>query len=167
MRGTNFVRQGRPSVATPGGREPLNVDRYSPPLHAVRFRTGAHNSLYVDAASRGAVPFIWPAAKDNRCGSIRERLLKRFSSSRSQDPRDRSKQSSETRVTPSRLHPFMTYPRFKQLWAAAGLNDLKPIDNPTMVDEMSPHTIDALVALADGDSTAFDKVKRILGTGPA
>ncbi len=58
----------------------------------------------------------------------------------------------------------MTFERFKQLWSEAGLNDRPPVKNPIMIDEMSPHTIDALVAAAHGDFTAFERVEKLLGT---
>ncbi len=56
----------------------------------------------------------------------------------------------------------MTYERFKELWIAAGLNDIPVPANPIAVDEMSPQTIDALVKAANGDFTIFDKVKEIM-----
>ncbi len=54
----------------------------------------------------------------------------------------------------------MTYQRFKQLWAAAGLND-RIVGNPIAVDEMSSHTIDALLAAAEGDFSTFEKAREI------
>ncbi len=56
---------------------------------------------------------------------------------------------------------MMTYQRFEQLWIQAGLDDLKPVANATIVDNMSPHMIDALVAASDGDFTAFDRAAEI------
>lgn len=49
----------------------------------------------------------------------------------------------------------MTYDRFKELWAKAGLN--KPVPNPQFVDQMSPHTIDLLVRISDGGPAAMEE----------
>jgi hypothetical protein len=56
----------------------------------------------------------------------------------------------------------MTFKRFAELWDKAGLNNLPKFKNPLVVDEMSPHTIDALVRASDGDFSTFDEIDRRL-----
>lgn len=56
----------------------------------------------------------------------------------------------------------MTLNRFKQLWNKAGLNNPPKFDKPIMVDEMSDHTIDALLKAAKGDFTVFEDAKAFL-----
>jgi len=55
----------------------------------------------------------------------------------------------------------MTYSRFKHLWMRH-IGNRPPVTNPIAVDEMRPHTIDALVAASRGDFTVFDEIGRRL-----
>lgn len=55
----------------------------------------------------------------------------------------------------------MTYERFKEIWKASGIDDIK-VENPIMVDSMSKHTIDALVACSHGDFSHFDEIQKKL-----
>lgn len=59
----------------------------------------------------------------------------------------------------------MTYDRFKEIWTTLVTNRAPSSEGgnkPPLSNGVSPHTVEALVAAADGDHSRFDEIQQDL-----
>lgn len=59
----------------------------------------------------------------------------------------------------------MTYDRFKEIWTTLVTNRAAPeaaVQKPALINGLSDNTVDALVAVADGDHSRFDEIEKAL-----